>query len=309
MGAGHFDPLRPFGDIITHDLASSAALSVGNDRSMNQADKAEHFLDLHRGDGILVLPNAYDVVSACVLADVGFEAIATTGGGCAFSLGYRDGEDISRADMATVVGRIAAAVKLPVSADMDAGWGRAPEAVADTVRATIDAGAVGINIEDSTKQGPRGLLDFDLSVARIRAAREAAAAAGLAMVITARTDVYSVGASDEEVMFAEAVGRANAYLEAGADCAFVIGARDGDLIGRLAGAIDGPLNVLAGPDTPPVEELQRLGVKRVSVGSGFAKAAISHVKKAAEELRDAGTYEFARGVLGQPEIHRILKGD
>ncbi len=276
---------------------------------MNQAEKAERLLNLHRGDGILVLPNAYDVISACVLADVGFEAIATTSGGCAFSLGFGDGENISRGEMAAVVGGIAAAVDLPVSADMEAGYGPRPEDVAETVGATIDAGAVGINIEDSTKHGPRALLDFDLSVARIRAARDAAAAAGLAMVINARTDIYSVGGSGDEVMFEEAQRRANAYLEAGADCAFVIGVKDGDLIGRLAGAIDGPLNVLAGPDTPSVEQLQSLGVKRVSLGSGFAKAALSHVKKAAEELRDHGTYEFTRGVLGQPEINRILKGD
>ncbi len=276
---------------------------------MNQADKAEKFLNLHRGVGILVLPNAYDVVSACVLADVGFEAIATTSGGCAFSLGFGDGEEISRAEMAAVVARIAAAVSLPVSADMEAGYGAQPADVGETVRATIDAGAVGINIEDSTKQGPRALLDFDLSINRIRAAREAASAAGLAMVINARTDVYPVAGAEDEAMFAEAVRRANAYLDAGADCAFVIGVREGDLIGRLASAIDGPLNVLAGPDTPPVEELQRLGVKRVSLGSGFAKAALSHVKKAAEELRDHGTYGFTRGVLGQPEINRILKRD
>ncbi len=276
---------------------------------MNQAEKAERFAALHRGDGILVLPNAYDVISACVLADVGFEAVATTSGGCAFSLGFRDGEDMSRADMAAVVARIAGAVKLPVSADMEAGYGPEPIDVAETVRATIDAGAVGINIEDSTKQGPRALLDFDLSVARIRAAREAATAAGLAMVINARTDVYSVGGGEDEgARLDEAVRRANAYLEAGADCAFVIGARDGELIGRLAAAIDGPLNVLAGPSTPSVAELQELGVKRVSLGSGFAKAALSQVKKAAEELRDKGTYEFTRSVLGQPEINRILKG-
>jgi 2-methylisocitrate lyase-like PEP mutase family enzyme len=273
---------------------------------MNQVDKAERFLNLHRGDGILVLPNAYDVVSACVLADVGFEALATTSGGCAFSLGFSDGEIISRAEMAAVVGRIAGAVELPVSADMEAGYGSGPDDVAETIRATIGAGAVGINIEDSTKHGPRALIDFDLSVARIQSAR--AAAAGFPMVINARTDVYSVQASDDEAMFVEAARRANAYLEAGADCAFVIGVRDAELIGRLAGAIDGPLNVLAGLGTPSVEELHSLGVKRVSLGSSFAKAALGHVKKAAEELHNHGTYEFVRGGLGQPEINRILKG-
>ena len=275
-----------------------------------QAEKAERFAALHRRPGILVLPNAYDAASACILAGAGFEAIATTSGGCAFSLGFRDGEHISRDAMAAIVARIVAAVDLPVSADMEAGYGPTPEAVAHTVRATIHAGAVGINIEDSTKMGPRELLGFDLAVERIRAARAAASAAGLAMVINGRTDVYSVGGGDgdEEAKFEEARRRANAYLEAGADCAFIIGVRDGTLIGRLAAAIHGPLNVLAGAGSPSVAELEALGVKRVTVGSGFAKAALSVVKKGAEELRDKGTFEFTRGALAQADIHRILGG-
>jgi len=276
---------------------------------MTQAEKAERFRALHRGLGILVLPNAFDVASACILADAGFEAIATTSGGCAFSLGFCDGENILRDSMAAAVARIAAAVDLPVSADMEAGYGTFPEAVVDTVRATIDSGAVGINIEDSTKGGPRALLEFDLAVKRIRAARAAAIDAGLSMVINGRTDVYSVGGEDEAGLFHEATRRANAYLEAGADCAFVIGVRDGALIGRLAAAVDGPLNVLAGADSPSVAELEALGVKRVSVGSGFAKAALTVVKNGAKELREKGTFEFTRGALDQSDIHRILKGD
>ena len=276
---------------------------------MTQAEKAERFRALHRGPGILVLPNAFDVASARILADAGFEAIATTSGGCAFSLGFCDGENIPRDAMAAVIARIAAAVDLPLSADMEAGYGATPSAVADTVRATIDAGAVGINIEDSTKAGPRALLEFDLAVERIRAARAAASDAGLSMVINGRTDVYSVGGEDEVALFDEATCRANAYLEAGADCAFVIGVRDSVVIGRLAAAIDGPLNILAGADSPPVAELEALGVKRVSVGSGFAKAALTVVKNGAKELKEKGTFEFTRGTLGQPDIHRILKGD
>ena len=276
---------------------------------MTQEEKAQRFAALHNGVGILVLPNAFDVASARILADAGFKAIATTSGGCAFSLGFRDGEHISRDAMAAIVGQICAAVDLPVSADMEAGYGVSPEAVADTVRATINAGAVGINIEDSTKTGPRELLEFDLAVSRIRAAREAAADAGIAMVINGRTDVYSVGGGDDAALFDEARRRANAYLEAGADCAFVMGVRDGDLIGRLAAAIHGPLNILAGASSPSVAELEVLGVKRVTVGSGFAKAALTVVKNGAEELRDKGTFEFTRGTLGQPEINRILGAD
>lgn len=271
-----------------------------------QQEKAEQFLALHKAPGILVLPNAYDVASACVLADVGFDAIATTSGGCAFSLGYQDGEHLARDDMAAVIARIAEAVNLPVSADMEAGYGTAPSAVADTTAATIEAGAVGINIEDSTKSGKRALLDFDLSVERIHAARRAADNAGLHLVINGRTDVYSVGGTDDEACFQESTRRANAYLQAGADCAFIIGVSQADLIKRLAGAVDGPLNVLAGANSPSVAELEALGVKRVSIGSGFAKAALTLVKQAAEELKTQGTYEFTRDTLGQPEINRIL---
>jgi len=271
-----------------------------------QHEKAERFLALHGEPGILVVPNAYDVASACILADVGFKAVATTSGGCAFSLGYRDGEHMSRDAMAAVVAGIAGALDLPVSADMEAGYGTAPGAVADTVAATIDAGAVGINIEDSTKGGERALLDFDLSVERIRAARGAADVAGLPLVINGRTDVYSVGGLDDDALLQESARRANAYLEAGADCAFIIGVSDGDLIGRLAAAVGGPLNVLAGANSPPVAELETLGVKRVTLGSGLAKAALTLVKDAAEELMTQGTYTFTRDTLGQPEINRIL---
>ncbi len=274
-----------------------------------QAEKAERFKAMHLGPGILVLPNAFDVVSACILADTGFKAIATTSGGCAFSLGFRDGEDIPRDTMVAIVARMAGAVDLPLSADMEAGYGTTPVAVADTVRATIDAGAVGINIEDSTKAGPKALIDFDLAVERIAAARQATIEAGIAMVINARTDVYSVGGEDEDAKFEEATRRANAYLEAGADCAFVIAVRDGDLIGRLAAAIHGPLNILAGASSPSVAELEALGVKRVTVGSGFAKATLSLIKKGAEELMEKGTFEFTRATLGQPDINRILKRD
>ncbi|HEY2917626.1 MAG TPA: isocitrate lyase/phosphoenolpyruvate mutase family protein [Candidatus Binatia bacterium] len=211
-----------------------------------QAAKAQRFAALHREDGIIVLPNCWDVGSACVLAAAGFRAIATTSGGCAFSLGYCDGET-PRFEMLAAVKRIAQAVAIPVSADMEAGYGKSPEEVAETVRLTIEAGAVGINIEDGDKSGPRRLFDFDLSVARIQAAVEAAKASGMEIVINARTDGYMIGNSD--TVFEETVRRANAYLDAGAGSAFVMGARDGELIARLVKAIHGPLNILAGPGT------------------------------------------------------------
>ena len=271
-----------------------------------QATKAQRFAALHRDDGIIVLPNCWDVASACVLAAVGVSAIATTSGGCAFSLGYCDGET-PRAEMLAVVKRITHAVAIPVSADMEAGYGKLPEEVADTVRLTIEVGAVGINIEDRDKSEPTQLLDFDLSVARIKAAVEAAKASGMDIVINARTDGYMM--AHGEPVFEETVRRANAYLDAGAGAAFVMGARDGELIARLARAIHGPLNILAGPGTPPVPELARMGVKRVTVGANIAKAALTLVRRAAEELSGPGTYSFSEGTFTQPEIHRILRGN
>lgn len=273
----------------------------------DQAKKASTFAEMHRQDGVFVLPNCWDVASACVLADAGFSAIATTSGGCAFSLGYCDGENIPRDEMLGAVQRITRGVSIPVSADMEAGYGSSPEAVAETVRLAIEAGAVGVNIEDSDKSGPRQLLDFELAVERIIAAAGVVKASGMDIVINARTDGYMMG--NDDAVFDETLRRANAYLDAGAGCAFVMGARDGALIGRLAPKINGPLNILAGPGTPPVAELGEMGVKRVTVGGNIAKAALSLVRRAADELAGPGTYDFADGVYTQPEIHRIMKGE
>ena len=269
-----------------------------------QGDKAEKFLNLHQRDGILVLPNAFDVVSACLMAETGFEAVATTSGGCAFSLGYCDGENIPRQEMVAAIARISNALDIPVSADMEAGFGRNAEDVSETVEATIKAGAVGINIEDGQKKGPRALLDYDLSVERIKAARSAIDQSGIKMVLNARTDAFMTG---EEEPIEVAVTRSNAYLEAGADCAFVIGVSDKAKIAKLGKEIDGPLNVLAGAKSPNIRELEALGVKRVTFGSGFAKAGLSHIQTGLKELRESGTYGWVEGTMGQPDIHRILK--
>jgi len=270
----------------------------------SQIEKAKKLAAMHRGPEVLVLPNAWDVASARVLVDAGFEAIATTSGGCAFSLGFCDGEHIGRDGMLDIVRRIANAVDVPVSADVEAGYGPTTEDVAATIRGVIESGAVGANIEDTDKLNPGNLVPFDLAVARIRAGREAADAAGVPVVINARVDGFHYGKGD--AVFDDVIRRANAYLEVGADCTFVPFISDGDLIGRVAAAINGPMNVLAGADTPSVVELKALGVRRVTVGGNFAKAALTLVRKGAEELLTKGTYEFSRGVFSQPEIHRIL---
>jgi 2-methylisocitrate lyase-like PEP mutase family enzyme len=269
----------------------------------SQIEKAEHFLKMHETPDILVLPNAFDAISARILAAEGFPALATTSGGCAFSLGYCDGENITRQEMIEVVGRISRAVDVPVSADMEAGFGVAPEKVAETVEMTIAAGAVGINIEDSEKGGKRALLDHQLSIERIQAARHAIDHSGVPIVLNARTDAFTVGSEDP---ITEAINRANAYFNSGADCVFVIGVSNSDVIGRLASEINGPLNILAGAQSPTIPELAELGVKRVTFGSGFAKVALTVVKESAKQLRESGSFSWLKGVLGQPDIHGLL---
>lgn len=267
-----------------------------------QVRRAEAFTALHGSGKILVLPNAWDVVSARVYVKAGYPAVATTSGGVAFAQGYPDGEHISRDEMVAVVRRIAECIPVPLSADMEAGYGPAPEDVAATVTAAIGAGAVGVNIEDGA--GDR-LIDFSLAVERIAAASEAAQKTGVPAVINARTDGFHFGTGKD--VLDEAVRRANAYREAGAGCLFIPWARDGELIGELVRRIDGPVNVLAAPDTPPVAELEALGVVRVTIGGSLARAAITRISEAAKELLGPGTFEFGRDVLSQGEVHALFR--
>jgi len=200
-------------------------------------------------------------------------ALATTSAGVARSLGWEDGERIPAERMLDAVARIAAAVELPLTADLEAGYG---DPVA-TARAAWEAGAVGLNLED--RNDPVGE-----QCERIAAVR----AAVPELVVNARTDVFLAGSGDPD----EAVERANAYLAAGADCAFAIGLVDGPTIGRLARAIEGPLNVLAAAGSPTVDELARLGVRRISLGSGLHRASLTAAEAGAAELFERGTYGF-----------------
>lgn len=270
--------------------------------------KTEQFHALHIAPELLVLPNAWDSASAVLFEDAGFPAIATTSAGIAFCRGYRDGEQIPRDEMLDEVARIAARVDIPVTADLEAGYGTDPEAVAETVRRAIEAGAVGCNIEDAIVGGGDPLLEFQLSVERILAAREAADTADIPFVINARTDGFLRIGADGKVLD-ESVRRANAYYEAGARSLFVPGVFDGQTIGRLAREIAGPVNILAGPKTPSVAELEVLGVARLSVGGGIARAAYTVTREAAEELRDSGTFGFTENTFSNAELNALLDRD
>jgi len=251
-------------------------------------------LALHAGPGF-VIPNAWDGGSARVFEQLGFPAIATTSAGIAWSLGSRDGLAVGRDAMLEAIGRIVAAVGVPVTADLEDGYGDTADAVADTVRAATALGAVGANIEDA-RDG--ALFSIDESADRITAAREAAPRG--TFVLNARTDAYFVGAKTDP--FKETIERANRYLAAGADCIFVPGVGDADTIRRLAAAIPAPLNIVTGlASAIPAPELFELGVRRVSIGGGIARAALSFVERAGRELRETGTLSFLEGATSYAE--------
>jgi 2-methylisocitrate lyase-like PEP mutase family enzyme len=272
---------------------------------VTRQEQARAFRQLHTGPRILVLPNAWDVITARVIESAGFAAIATSSAGIAWALGYADGERISRGEMLAVVRRIASSVRVPVTADMEAGYGTTPDAAAETARGVIAAGAVGLNLEDGTNEGR--LVDVALHQDRIRAMREAGTAAGVPLVINARTDAFEVKEWSPSDRFTAAVRRANAYRAAGADCLFVPHVSDAATIGQLAREIEGPLNVIAGPPAPPIPELERLGVKRASLGPRVVQAALGLVRRAATELRERGTYEsMADLLIPFSELQRLV---
>jgi len=258
-----------------------------------QHERATTLRALHRPGNPIVLVNAWDVVSARLIERAGARAIATTSAGVAWALGYPDGERVSRAEMLDVVARIARSVSVPVTADLEAGYGSHAYDVAETVRQAIAAGAVGMNLEDA--RGDAGgaddpLFSMDVAVERVKAARSAADALGIPFVINARTDVYLAGVGDPATRFERAVERANAYREAGADSLFVPAVRDAETIERLVREIDGPLNVLAVAGTPAVAELARLGVARISVGGGAMRAALTLVERQAAAVIATGDF-------------------
>lgn len=270
---------------------------------------AESFRLLHASEAktILVLPNAWDAMSARLVEAAGAKAIATTSAGISWSLGYPDGQGITRDQMLDALRRIVSAVRIPVSADVESGYGAGTlDDITATVRGVLDAGAVGVNLEDAPGRDGAPLVEVTMQVARIRAARSAADAAGVALFINARTDMYlrKVGADRER--FDETVRRARAYVESGADGIFVPGVADAETIRSLAAAVGAPLNVIGGPGVPGTHELRALGVARVSVGPGLTRAIMAHIRRASTELLETGTYEELRDQVSSPEANALF---
>lgn len=271
-----------------------------------QAEKAVAFRRMHDRKQLLVLPNAWDALSARLFERAGFGAIATTSSGIAWSLGYAD-HALPRDEMIAATERIARTVRLPVTADIENGYGATPAEVGATARAVIEAGAVGVNLEDGL-DAPPGLRPLDDAVARLRAARAAAEAAGVPIVINARVDVYVRGYGESAAQrYDETLRRARAYLAAGADCIYPIGLGDAESIGGLARALDAPVNIMARPGVPDAATLTRLGVARVSMAGLLAGVSFSAAEQAARAVLKDGSFDALKAPLTYLDIERIFQ--
>lgn len=271
------------------------------------ADRAGLFRDLHLGDDTFVMPNAWNAGSARVLEAAGFKALATTSGGVNWSRGWPDYMyKVSREQMLDEYREICAAVDIPVSGDLENGYGATPDDVAETIRLSIECGMVGGGIEDSTAISDRPLLDIELAAERIAAAREAADASNIVYTLTARAESYYTNAPDP---FADAVQRVQRYQEAGADCVFVPGIeRDAAEIAALVREVDAPVSVVIGEMDPPVpvHELARMGVRRVSTGASLMRATFSLVRDAAREILNEGTFSYAHNMIADADMNGLV---
>lgn len=268
--------------------------------------QAEQFRAMHHGSALLVLPNAWDAITARIFEAVGFRAIATTSVGIAVALGYRDG-NTPCSEMVQAVGRIAHAVKVPVTADIESGYGDDIQQTVNNVARFLDVGIVGINLEDATGQKTDPIASVSEQVKKIQAIRRMADSRNLPLVINARTDVMHLGGHPHERLMEETFRRAQAYRDAGADCIYVFGQLHPSTIAQLSHGIDGPINIVAGPHTPPIAELQQMGVARLSIGGGAVKAAMGLVKQIGQNLL-AGSYPDFSASLSNQELNGYFPG-
>jgi 2-methylisocitrate lyase-like PEP mutase family enzyme len=274
-----------------------------------QRKLAEDFRKLHRAPPILLLPNSWDPMGARIFEAAGFPAAATTSGGLAWALGYQDGEKAPWPEVVAATHRIAEAIRVPLTADIETGYGATPDALARSVTEIIGAGAVGVNLEDGTPNPQEPVRTIDDAAARIRAARAAASAAGVPIVINARVDLYLKHVGDEATRFTETVRRAEAYLAAGADCIFVFAVADIDLIKKLTAAIKAPVNVVGRAGGPGLKALEAAGVARVSIASGASMVVMSTIQRIAEELHQKGEFDILKASITRVEAQKLFARD
>lgn len=266
-------------------------------------DKAAHFLDLHRQPGAFIIPNPWDIGTARILAKVGFKALATTSAGFAFSIGQRD-STVSREDMLSHIREIAGATGLPVSADLENGYGSTLELVAETYRLAGETGIVGGSIEDSTGDASAPIFDIAQAVERVQAAVAGIRCLPFQFTLTARCENFLHGRKD----LPETIARLQKYQEAGADVLYAPGVTSADDIASLVRSVDRPVNVLAGLDGMALSaaQLADLGVKRISVGSALSKAALGAFVGAAREMMTSGTFGFAKSALSSQDANAMF---
>jgi 2-methylisocitrate lyase-like PEP mutase family enzyme len=280
------------------DSIPSAVISAAN-------EKSRRLRELVHAPEILVMPGAYDVLSALLFEQMGFKAIQGTSGGIAASLGCADGEVMSRDEFVRMSGAFAAAVTVPFNADGERGYGD-EAGVRDTVCALVAHGVAGMNLEDGAAKGKGGLVELSEQLRKIKTVMETKRERGSEFFLNARVDAFHVFPNDPKKALDEAIRRGNAYAEAGGDCIFYLFLHSAEIIGRIAKEVKAPISILAGPQSPSVSELQDLGVARVSYGSGFLKAAITGAKRLAQEILQKGACNLLKEGMQTPEITALV---
>lgn len=267
------------------------------------SDKGGVFRDLHQGDGAFIMPNPWDVGTARILASMGFKALATTSAGMAFALGKPEGRT-STDDVLAHCRMMVEATDLPVSADLEKGFGDSPSAVAETIRAAAATGLAGCSIEDHTNRPDDPIFSFDLAVERIQAAAKAGRGLDHDFVLTARAENFLWGRPDLD----DTIARLQAFEEAGADVLYAPGLHDLETIRTVCAALEKPVNVIMGMPgvTFGMDELTKAGVKRISVGSALARAALGNFLRAGKEMAEQGTFTFAENAAGFEELQTIF---
>jgi len=280
------------------ETISAAVIAAAN-------EKSRKLRDLVRAPQILIMPGAYDVLSALLFEQMGFKAIQGTSGGIAAAMGYLDGEMMNRDQFIELSGNFAAAVSVPFNADGERGYGD-EVGVRDTVRALVARGVAGMNLEDGAAKSKGGLVELSEQLRKIKAVMETKRELGSEFFLNARVDSFHVMPDDPKRALHEAIHRGNAYAEAGGDCIFYLFLHSAETIGTVAKEVQAPISILAGPQSPSVKELQDLGVARVSYGSGFTKAAITGAKRLAQEILEKGTCNQLKDGMQTPELAALV---
>ena len=268
-------------------------------------EKSRTLRELIRAPEILIMPGAYDVLSALLFEQMGFKAIQGTSGGIAAVSGYADGEVMSREQFIDVSGRFAGAVSVPFNADGEKGYGD-EQGVRETVRALVARGVAGMNLEDSSAKGRGGLVELAEQLGKIKAVIETKRELSSEFFLNARVDSFHVIADEPKRALDEAIRRGNAYAAAGGDCIFYLNLHSAETIATVVKEVKAPVSILAGPQSPGVSELQDLGLARVSYGSGFLKAAISGARRLAQEIQQHGTVNLLKEGMQTQEISALV---